>query len=403
MEYPDDCYNHRRQTEFQQLIIRRAGVGTPVIAAAAIVVVVILACGFYFYSGFGSGGGNSTTSQAISLSFTHHLTLEAGGSSFVNPIMQTWIFAFQSLTKGQISTDYTPLGSGAGITGIFKNLYDFAGSDAPVPKSLIQPNATSGGTLLQIPEALGSVAILYNIPGVAKPLNLTGQVLEQIYLQGITKWNDPAIAELNPGISLPGQGIVPVHRSDGSGTTYALTTYFSRIDSSWVGKVGIGTSVSWPNSPNPELAGKGSGGVAAMVNQTANSIGYADSYYAISNGIKTAAIKNLAGVFVRPTVEGAAAAAAADGALVQANATYSITNAPGASSYAISTFTYLLVWQSQSSAEKAEAMTTFFWWAIHSGQSYSPRLYYAPLPSSVVTLDEGLIRQINYNGHSYAP
>jgi phosphate transport system substrate-binding protein len=247
------------------------------------------------------------------------------------------------------------------------------------------------------------VAIFYNVPGVTKSLNLTGKVLEQIYLEGITMWNDPAIAALNPGVSLPNQQIVVIHRSDGSGTTYALTTYFSRIDPAWVKEVGVGTSVGWPNSPNPELAAKGSGGVAALVNGTTFSIGYADSYYAFANGLLTAAIQNSAGAFVKPSIAGAAAAAAADADLVQGNATYSITNAPGATSYPISTFTYLLVWASQSDPHKAEVITTFIWWIVHDGQSYCPKLFYAPLPAGVVTTDEGLIRQINYQGHSYAP
>lgn len=316
--------------------------------------------------------------------------------------MQTWITQFQNLTNGQVTDDYEPLGSGAGIAGIFGGLYDFAGSDAPVPASVLSANASSR-TLLQIPEALGAVAIFYHIPGVHQSLNLSGTVLERIYLENITRWNDQAITALNPGVSLPDQTIVVVHRSDGSGTTFALTTYFSKIDQGWVRQVGVGTSVNWPNAPNPELAAKGSGGVAALVNQSSYSIGYADSFYAAVNGLTTAAVQNSAGIFVKPTVVSAAAAAAAFSTEVQNNATFSITDAPGAASYPISTFTYLLVWADQPSSQKADAIATFFWWVIHQGQTYSPRLFYAPLPSTVVTADERLVHRITFNGQSYVP
>ncbi len=380
--------------------VERGGIGRLVLVAAAVVVIIILGVAYFITSQ--GGKASSSTSQAVSLAFSSPLTLNSGGSSFVNPIMQSWIFAFQNLTRGQISNNYQPFGSGAGIAGVISNLFDFGGSDAPVPSAILRANA-SGRVLLQIPEALGAVAIFYNIPGVSQSLNLSGTVLEKIYLEDITTWNDSQITRLNPAVPLPNHPIAVVHRSDGSGTTYALTTFFSKLDPSWGSRVGVGTSVNWPNSPNPEFGARGSGGVAAFVNQTEFSIGYADSFYATANGLKTAAIGNSAGFFVRPTIDAAAAAAAAFANEVQANATFSITNAPGAASYPISTFTYLLVWKDQSDANKADAVTTFFWWVVHDGKRYSPRLFYAPLPPSVVTIDEGLIRQINYNGHSYAP
>ena len=378
------------------------------LAVAAVAVAAILAVAFFVFAGSaalpnGRASTNANTSQQPSLlDFSSPLELKSGGSSFVNPVMQTWIFAFQNLTNGQITDDYEPLGSGAGISGIFAGLYDFAGSDAPVQPSYLMANS-SGRMLLQIPEALGAVAVFYNIPGINVSLNMTGKVLEGIYLQNITKWDDPAIASLNPSVHLPDQTIVPVHRSDGSGTTYALTTYFSKVDSSWAKRVGVGTSVNWPNSPNPELASKGSGGVAALVNGTDYSIGYADSFYAFNNGLRPAAIQNSAGVFVKPSIASVAAAATAFAGQLQKNATFSITDAPGAASYPISTFTYLLVWASQSNPQKADAVATFFWWVIHDGQSYSSKLFYSPLPASMVTVDESLIHQITYNGQSYVP
>ena len=384
--------------------LERAGIGTPILVGAVVVIIFVAIAALYLSGNIigKNNGSTSSSTQAIPLIFGSSLELKAGGSSFVNPIMQTWIYDFQALTNSQITTDYEPLGSGAGISGIFAGLYDYAGSDAPVPHADIQTNA-SGRTLLQIPEALGSVAIFYNIPGIKQSLNFTGKVLEGIYLENITSWNDPAITKLNPGVTLPDQTIVVVHRSDGSGTTYALTTYFNDIDPTWSHRVGVGTFVNWPNSPNPELAEKGSGGVALQVNATDYSIGYADSYYAFSNGITTAAIQNSAGVFLKPSIVGAAASASAFASQVQANATYPIMDAPGAQSYPISTYTYLLVWASQPSADKADVLTQFFWWIVNQGQAFAPKLFYAPLPSSVVTIDENLIRQVNYNGQTYGP
>jgi len=194
-----------------------------------------------------------------------------------------------------------------------------------------------------------------------------------------------------------------VHRSDGSGTTYALTTYFSKVVPSFAQKVGVGVLVDWPNTPNPELSDKGSGAVALLVNETKYSIGYADSFYALSNNIQTGAIENLAGHFIRPTINGSTAAAASFSTQVQANATFPIMNSPAQAAYPIATYTYLLVWANQPTAEKAEFLTKFFWWIVNQGQEYAPHLFYSPLPASVVTIDENLIKQINYNGMTYAP
>jgi phosphate transport system substrate-binding protein len=388
------------------MLVRRPGISTMVLAVSVIIIVAIAAVAVVYASmdkgSSGSTGVNSSSTSTVSLDFSGPLSLSAGGSSFVNPVMQEWIFAYQALTSGQVTIIYEPTGSGAGISGIFAGLYDFAGSDAPVSQSYLNANAP-GRTLLQIPETLGGVAIFYNIPGVKQSLNLTGSVLESIYDQNITKWNDPRITALNPGISLPDYTIVVVHRSDGSGTTFALTTYFSKIDPTWATRIGVGTFVDFPNTPNPELSGKGSGGVAALVNETDYSIGYADTYYAFNNGLTTAAIQNSAGVFLKPSVASVAAAAAAFSTQLQSNATFSITDAPGAASYPISTFTYLLVFAHQTSQERADAIATFFWYIVHQGQMYGPKLLYPELPSGIVTTDEGLLSQITYNGQSYVP
>jgi len=381
--------------------VKKAGIATPVLVGVLVVVVVIAVAVVFVFTQ--SGGNKNTMSSSSStsglFSFTGSFQLQAAGSSFVNPIMQTWIFQFQNLTHDQITDNYQPIGSGAGITGIFANLYDYAGSDAPVPHAYLVANS-SGRTLLQIPEALGSIAIFYNIPGVKASLNLTGPILAGIYNGSITSWKDARITALNPGVNLPPSTIVPVHRSDGSGTTYALTSYLATQSPSWRSTIGVGTAVNWPSF---ELASKGSSGVAGTVSTTPDSIGYADSFYAFDNGITAAAIKNSAGVFQKPSIAGAAAAASAFSNQVQNNATFPIVNAPGADSYPIATYTYLLVWANQPSATKADVLTQFFWWIVSQGQAFAPKLFYAPLPASVVTIDEGLIKQINFNGQTYAP
>ena len=387
--------------------VSRPGVSNMLFAVVAVVVVAVAAAVVLFSLGKVSSSSttssaNTSTASTISLDFTSPLTISAGGSTFVNPVMEVWIYVYQEETNGQVTINYESLGSGAGISGLFSGLYEYAGSDAPVSQAYLNANA-SGRTILEIPETLGGVAIFYNIPGVTQSLNLTGPVLASIYDQNITKWNDPQIASLNPGVSLPDQNIVVIHRSDGSGTTFALTTYFSKVDPGWAKAIGVGTFVDFPNSPNPELSAKGSGGVAALVNETQYSIGYADTYYALSNRLTTAAIQNSAGVFLQPSIASVAAAAAAFSTQLQSNATFSITDAPGASSYPISTFTYLLVFAHQSNPQVADAIATFFWYIIHAGQSKGPILQYPELPAQIVTQDEALIAQITYNGQSYVP
>ncbi len=375
----------------------------------AVVIVLAIVAGVYLAY---PPGTNTVTSTVTSTQTTgpsntsstptfSPMTLQAGGSTFVNPVMQVWLSGFADYTGQVVKTNYQALGSGAGITGILKGTFDFAGSDAPVASSVSANYTATKGPLLQIPETLGAVAIFYNIPGIHISLNLTGPIIADIYLQKITSWNDPAIRAINPKVvdlnATTSITIVPVHRSDGSGTTYALTNYFTKVSTDWnaSGK-GFGTSISWPTTG--ELAGKGSAGVAAYVAQTPNSVGYADSYYALSNKLTSAAVQNSAGVFLVPTLAGVTAAAAAFSSQVQANPTFPITNAPGAASYPISTYTYLLVWKNQANQDKGNDIAQLFWWIVTHGQADGPPLYYPALPSSVVTIDESLIAQMNFNG-----
>lgn len=382
--------------------------------AAVVAVVIVLVIVAVVYVAYPPGTKTNTvtntsvitTTTGVTTSSTSGwtatpLTLQAGGGTFVAPVMAVWVAGFKDFTNGAVQTNYQAIGSGAGITGILKGTFDFASSDAPVSAATSANYTTVKGPLIQFPETLGAVAIFYNIPGVKVNLNLTGPIIADIYLQKITTWNDPAIRALNPKVAdlnaTKSITIIPVHRSDGSGTTYALTNYFTRISADWnaSGK-GFGTSVSWPAAG--ELGGKGSAGVAAAVTQNPYAVGYADSYYAFSNKLLTAAVQNKAGNFLVPSLAGVTNAAADFASQVQANPTFSITNAPGAQSYAISTYTYLLVWQNQKDQGKGGDMAQLFWWIVTHGQSYGLPLFYPTLPPSVVTIDESLIAKMNYNG-----
>lgn len=377
-------------------VSKRSAISTALVAGIVVVVAIVAIAGAYVAY---QPGAPTTTSSTPTYT---PLTLQAGGSSFVNPVMQVWVAGFADYTGGVVLTNYQAIGSGAGITGVLKGTFDFAGSDAPVSAAQSANYTAVKGPLLQIPETLGAVAIFYNIPGVTKSLNLTGQIIAGIYLRHVTMWNNASILAINPKVNatLLAHPIIPVHRSDGSGTTYALTNYFTKVSTDWnaSGK-GFGTSISWPAAG--ELAGKGSAGVAALVNGNPYAIGYADSYYAFSNKLTSAAVKNAAGNFEVPSIAGAAAAAAAFSAQIQANPTFTITNAPGANSYPISTFTYLLVWQNQTAQGKGNDIAQFFLWMVTHGQSYGPPLFYPSLPASVVTVDSALIAKMNFNGVSF--
>lgn len=403
----------------------RAAISSTLTAVVAVVIVLAIVAGIYIAYPPGTNTVTSTVSNTVSVTTTsvstsvsttvstsistsisvstsatptyQALTLQAGGSTFVNPVMQVWASGFRDSTNSAVQTNYQALGSSAGITGVLKGVFDFAGSDAPPSTSITANYTAKNGPLLAIPETLGAVAIFYNIPGVTASLNLTGPIVAKIYLEKITMWNDPAIQALNPKVTLPANTIIPVHRSDGSGTTYALTNYFTKVSTDWnASGTGYGTTVAWPAAG--ELGGKGSAGVAADVSQNPNAIGYADSYYAFSNKLTSAAVQNSAGNFEVPSLAGVTAAASAFSAQVQANPTFSITNAPGSASYPISTYTYLLVYQNQSNQGKGNDVAQFFSWIVTHGQAYGPPLFYPALPASVVAVDQGLIAKMNYNG-----
>jgi phosphate transport system substrate-binding protein len=254
-----------------------------------------------------------------------------------------------------------------------------------------QVKEKQGTDILHIPTVMGAVVVTYNLPGVSKGLKITPDVLADIYLGKITKWNDSRIAANNKGVKLPDEAIFVTHRSDGSGTTNIFTGYLSKVSNSWKSKVGQGTSVNWPVG----LGGKGNEGVAGLVKQTEGSIGYVELAYAEKNSLPYAALKNKAGNFVLPTFDAVSAAAAGYIKNMPADLRVEITDADGKDSYPIAGFTWLLIYQNMKDKTKAKAIVDFLKWAVTDGEKYAKELYYAPLPKEVVKLDQKKISQIS--------
>jgi phosphate transport system substrate-binding protein len=310
-------------------------------------------------------------------------TITGAGSTFVAPLVAQWVSPLGSAYG--YTLQYSAVGSGAGIASITSRTVDFGASDAPLSPD--QFSACNGCE--QIPWALGGTSIMYNLPGVKNLLHMNGPTLANIFMGKITTWNDPAIAKLNPGASLPSTKITIAHRSDGSGTTYNLTDYLSSVSPAWNSQVGKGTAVSWPVG----VGGKGSSGVSAIVGQTPGAIGYADVAYAIANHFSFFAMKNNSGKFTTPGLRGILAAATSDQKPAADNS-LSIVNPPKkyANAYPISTFTYVIV-PLQSS--KAADLKKFLFWAVTKGQTYGPKLRFVPLPKSVLVVAEKAIAKIH--------
>ena len=310
-------------------------------------------------------------------------TITGAGSTFVAPLVAQWISPLGAAYGYELQ--YSPVGSGAGITSITSRTVDFGASDAP----LTPDQFTACNGCEQIPWALGATAVLYNLPGVKNLLHMDGPTLAKIFMGQITTWNDPAIASLNPGVSLPSTKISIAHRSDNSGTTFNFTDFLSSASPAWSSQIGRGVAVNWPVGSG----GKGSSGVAAIVSQTPGAIGYADIAYALTNHLHYFAVKNKSGKFATPGLRGMLSAASSD---VQpaADNSLSIVNPPAkfANAYPISTFTYVIV-PLQSS--KAADLKKFLFWAVTKGQTYGPRLLFEPLPKSVLVVAEKAIAKIH--------
>jgi phosphate transport system substrate-binding protein len=332
---------------------------------------------------------------------TAPVSLTASGATFPQPFLNATITAYSSI-KPNVQINYQGGGSGKGITDFTNKVVDFAGSDAPLTDAQREaaPNA------LHIPETIGAITVAYNLPGINSGLKLAGNVLADIYLGTITKWNDPAITALNPDLTLPDQTIVVVHRSDGSGTTNWFTKYLSLVSSTWSTNIGASTTVEWPVG----VGASGNANVAATVTQTENAIGYVELAYALQNSIPVAALQNPAGNYVLPTLETTTAAAASlptsglpSGSDSWANV--AILNTPGEQAYPIVNPTYLLVYKeldviSGMTMDKATAIVQYIWYVIHDGQQKAGALEYATLPSNLVALDETTLNSITFKGQS---
>jgi phosphate transport system substrate-binding protein len=241
---------------------------------------------------------------------------------------------------------------------------------------------------------LGAVVITYNLQGVSQPLKFSSEVIADIFLGKIKKWNDPKIAADNPGVTLSANDITVVHRSDGSGTSAVFTDYLSKVSAEWKEKVGSGTSPSWPIG----IGGKGNEGVTGQVKNTPNTIGYVELAYAVQNKLPVGQIKNASGNFVEPSIDAVTAAASASAANTPEDLRVSITNAAGAQAYPISSYTYILVYKEQKDAAKGKALVDFLWWGIHDGEAFAKELQYAPLPADIVKRAEGKISSITAGG-----
>ncbi len=329
---------------------------------------------------------------SISSIASAQLQLNGAGATFPAVIYSKWFDEYKNQTGVQFN--YQAIGSGGGIKQVTEGTVDFGASDGPMnEKQLEEAKSKQNTNILHIPTVLGAVVVAYNVPGVSG-LNLDGNVLADIYLGKIIKWNDSAIKKLNPKLNLPDKAIVVAHRSDGSGTSFIFTDYLSKVSKEWESKVGKGTSANWPVG----LGGKGNDGVAGLVKQTAGSIGYVELAYAVQNKISYANMKNKAGSFVQASFESVSAAAEGASKKMPSDLRVSITDPDGKNSYPISGFTWLLIYQNMKDQTKAAALVNFLKWAMGKGQSFAAELYYAPLPKSVVKMCEKNISTITANG-----
>lgn len=316
--------------------------------------------------------------------------INGAGATFPEPMYTKWFSEFKKLHPN-IQINYTANGSGAGIKAITEGTVDFGASDAILSDQQLMDfsKAHGGATLLCFPTVMGAVVLTYNVPGVSN-LTLTPDALAGIFLGHITKWNNAAITKSNPGVNLPNKDIVVIHRSDASGTSFVFTDYMSKISPEWKMKVGANAAVQWPTG----LAGAKNEGVAGLVKQQANSIGYVELIYAEQNKMAYASMVNMAGKTIKPSLESVTAAAAASLKAIPDDFRVSITNAPGNDSYPISTFTWLLIPSQIKDATKQKAMVDFVTWMLKDGQAMAPALTYAPLPKAVVDKEVKAIAKI---------
>lgn len=321
----------------------------------------------------------------LALPLMGQTTLNGAGASFPNPIYSKWFSEYNKL-HSDVQVNYQSLGSGAGIRQVIAGTVDFGASDGPMTDEQLKEAKTK---ILHIPTVMGAVVPAYNVPGISGEVKFTAEALAGIFLGKISKWNDAAITQANPGVKFPDQSIIVVHRSDGSGTTYIFTDYLSKVSKEWESTVGKGASPKWPVG----LGGKGNEGVAGQVRQLQGSIGYVELIYAVENKITYGSVKNAAGNFIKASLEGVTEAAAS--AKMPADFRVSITNAPGKTAYPISSFTWLLIPEQSKDPKKGKILNEFLNWMVTDGQKLTSQLSYAPLPQNVAEQVKAAIKQVH--------
>jgi phosphate transport system substrate-binding protein len=318
------------------------------------------------------------------------LSVTGAGATFPYPMYSKWFDEYHKKNPN-LQINYQSIGSGGGIKQVTDGTVDFGATDAPMTDDQLKAfQEKHGSGILHFPTVLGAVVPTYNIPGVEAALNFTREALAGIFLGKVTKWNDPVIAGANKGVGLPGNDIVVVHRSEGSGTSYVWTDYLSKVSDEWKTKVGKGASLNWPVG----LGGRGNEGVTGTIKNTPNSIRYVELIYAESNKIPYGTVKNSSGVFVKASLAAVSAAAAGAAKEMPGDFRVSITNAPGKTSYPISSFTWLLVPGKFSDTAKRDAIKGFVKWMLVDGQNYAEVLSYAKLPKAVITKEKKAIDNI---------
>ena len=345
-------------------------------------ILAFFSCGLIAAVALGVAACGSSSSGSDSASASAGGPLTGAGSTLIAPLMSKWQSDYSSRSGNTVT--YGAIGSGGGIEQITAGTVDFGASDAP----LTPDQQKAAPDVEMIPWALSSTDPVYNVSGVDDGLRLDGPTLADIYLGKITTWNDPAIAKLNPGANLPSTKITPVYRSDGSGDTYILTDYLSKVSSEWSSKVGVGTEVKFPTG----VGGKGNDGVSAVLSKTDGAIAYVGAAYAQSNGFNQAAMENAAGKFLQPSLDSISAAAAAVKGVPSDNAP-SLVDPPKSApdAYPLASYTYCLA---PTNSDKAEALQEFIKYAIGPGQSYGPDLLFAKLPPQILQADKAAINEI---------
>lgn len=346
----------------------------------------------------GGGSKSATDSSATTKNTSGSAddnTLLGAGSTFVYPLFSKLFDAYK--TETGVSVNYQSIGSGGGILQLTNKTIDFGDSDAPLNDDQAKK---MGAPVLHIPMCSGAVVISYNLPGLKSPLKLSPDVLANIFMGKITKWNDPAIAKVNPGVTLPTTSIFIAHRADGSGTTNIFTTYLSKVSADWAKSPGKGSAINWPAG----LGGKGNEGVAGLIKQTPGAVGYIELAYAMQNKMPFADIENKSGAFITPTVASTSAAGNID---IPADSKVSLSNTDAKDGYPISGFTWALIYKEQKynnrSMDRAQKVVKLLWWNTHEGQKYCADLNYAKLSPAAVTVAEKILKSATYDSKPIMP